>query len=681
MDFHEIKNRSTHLVKKYIQKKVAKAILLLLKKLALKLVALIMKAFLAAMTALVTVLGLPVVIVLAILIIIGGAMFMLAPSLGLIDDDSPISQQELRTELQSLIVNSSSVPNYRPPFELVSSIDMMRIIQEDKNPWEVNFKPIVTTLAPDLTYQDYLDTYEIKTVTTETYEVTHYETVIETYIEIETYQKLELVPYTVIDWIPVYGWIERLDCDNDYCWIKREWGIIRHDRVERKEYREEIVTKTREVKKQREVIVPVTETVTEVDTKIKEEKQTVTFLKTAHAWNRYETFYYKENELNNSFELIDTKVEGNKKVETFKRKTKEWVFDGKDFIHDYTKFDQSLTDLDLEESAVRLLVEALKENNIPLDGYTGSYFDIFISGGMRMMIPQEYLAVYRAAEKVYDVGWNYLAAIHYVETKFSTVKMVSSVGAIGPMQFMPCTFVGWAHPTCGGLGKGNISDAELIDPAVIAKYGGYGVDANNDGKSDPWDLEDSVFSAANLLNDNGFSTDKRRAIRSYNHSDRYVADVLHYAELFKSTQGAIPPVSSGTFTRPAIGPITSDYGPRWGSFHHGVDIGRGAEVVPIVAAADGTVSRSYYSSSYGETIFIEHIINGERWETVYAHMASGSRRVQVGEKVQKGQIIGIMGTTGRSTGIHLHFEIHTDGGWNINKSNSISPTKSGLIEW
>src|SRR5690606_31733275 len=87
---------------------------------------------------------------------------------------------------------------------------------------------------------------------------------------------------------------------------------------------------------------------------------------------------------------------------------------------------------------------------------------------------------------------------------FSTMEtMVSPVGAEGHMQFMPCSFVGWSHPTCGGLGKGEIPEEEKTDPEVIKKYNGYGVDANGDGKADPWDIEDAIFSAANYLADHG----------------------------------------------------------------------------------------------------------------------------------------------------------------------------------
>jgi murein DD-endopeptidase MepM/ murein hydrolase activator NlpD len=245
---------------------------------------------------------------------------------------------------------------------------------------------------------------------------------------------------------------------------------------------------------------------------------------------------------------------------------------------------------------------------------------------------------------------------------------------------MPCTWTGWGYPSCGGVGKGNIPKSDLTNLSIIAKYKGYGVDANSDGKADPFQLEDAIYSTAHYLNKSGFSSNIKKAVRAYNHSDKYVADVVHYAELFVSTEGAIPPITPGTFTRPATGPLTSDYGPRSGGMHYGIDIGKRANVVPIVAAANGTVSKSYVSKSYGETIFIKHIVDGQQWETVYAHMISGSRRVKEGEQVKKGQVIGLMGSTGQSTGPHLHFEIHK-GGWTQSKSNAVSPTKSGLIKW
>ncbi len=124
---------------------------------------------------------------------------------------------------------------------------------------------------------------------------------------------------------------------------------------------------------------------------------------------------------------------------------------------------------------------------------------------------------------------------------------------------------------------------------------------------------------------------------------------------------------SGSFLFPTEGIITSKTGPRWGKEHAGLDIAK-AGTVPVVAAANGTVLRSYYSSSYGNVVYLTHYINGQLYTTVYAHMKS--RLVDSGETVTKGQQLGYQGNTGRSTGQHLHFELH-QGEWNSSKSNAI----------
>ncbi|MEH7012071.1 peptidoglycan DD-metalloendopeptidase family protein [Neobacillus niacini] len=130
------------------------------------------------------------------------------------------------------------------------------------------------------------------------------------------------------------------------------------------------------------------------------------------------------------------------------------------------------------------------------------------------------------------------------------------------------------------------------------------------------------------------------------------------------------PVTSGAFTLPANGTFTSGFGGRWGSTHYGIDIANRAAGVPIWAAADGVVIQSYYSSSYGNVVFIAHSVNGQTYTTVSAHMET--RFVSSGAVVKKGQQIGIMGNTGDSTGKHLHFELHR-GEWNNSKSNAINP--------
>ncbi|WP_309091158.1 peptidoglycan DD-metalloendopeptidase family protein [Domibacillus sp.] len=133
---------------------------------------------------------------------------------------------------------------------------------------------------------------------------------------------------------------------------------------------------------------------------------------------------------------------------------------------------------------------------------------------------------------------------------------------------------------------------------------------------------------------------------------------------------ATPADAGGMFMRPAEGTFTSGYGIRSLGDHKGIDIAN-SESVPIVAAADGVVSRSYYSDSYGNAIFISHSINGQIYTTVYAHL---SERVVQGGSVSKGQVIGYMGNTGRSYGQHLHFEIHK-GPWTLGKENAVDPAQ------
>jgi hypothetical protein len=132
-------------------------------------------------------------------------------------------------------------------------------------------------------------------------------------------------------------------------------------------------------------------------------------------------------------------------------------------------------------------------------------------------------------------------------------------------------------------------------------------------------------------------------------------------------QGAERSISSQTsdWFFPAKGIISDVFDSR-GGVHKGIDIA-GNYHTPIYAVDQGTVTRSYRSSSYGNVVFIHHS-NG--FETIYAHL--DERMVRKGEKVYKGEEIGLMGNTGNSTGNHLHFEVH-NGKWTISKENAIDP--------
>lgn len=116
---------------------------------------------------------------------------------------------------------------------------------------------------------------------------------------------------------------------------------------------------------------------------------------------------------------------------------------------------------------------------------------------------------------------------------------------------------------------------------------------------------------------------------------------------------------------PTDGVITDTYGTRAGK-HYGIDIAGGYRS-PIHSVDAGIVTKSYYSNTYGHVVFVKHPNN---LETVYAHLRK--RNVQEGQRINQGEIIGEMGNTGRSSGVHLHFEIHKFA-WTINKQNAINP--------
>ncbi len=118
-------------------------------------------------------------------------------------------------------------------------------------------------------------------------------------------------------------------------------------------------------------------------------------------------------------------------------------------------------------------------------------------------------------------------------------------------------------------------------------------------------------------------------------------------------------------SRPSLWPTTGDVTSRFGSrnspggigsnFHPGIDIANSVGT-PIIATADGTVVASGWSSGYGETIEIDH---GNSITTLYGH--NSQLVVRTGQSVKKGQLIAYLGSTGYSTGPHLHYEVRVNG--------------------
>ena len=114
--------------------------------------------------------------------------------------------------------------------------------------------------------------------------------------------------------------------------------------------------------------------------------------------------------------------------------------------------------------------------------------------------------------------------------------------------------------------------------------------------------------------------------------------------------------ASQSFIWPTKGVFTSGYGWRWGRMHKGIDIANNVGT-PIFAAKDGVIAFAGWSSGYGYLVEMAH---GDGSSTRYAH--NSRLLVKKGQMVPQGTRISLMGSTGRSTGPHLHFEIRRPGG-------------------
>ncbi len=259
----------------------------------------------------------------------------------------------------------------------------------------------------------------------------------------------------------------------------------------------------------------------------------------------------------------------------------------------------------------------------------------------------------------------------------STLRMLANTGAYPESAGFPNDGVGSDHDSLGlfqmrpASGWGTV--AELMDPEYQARAFFGGPSGPNAGS--PRGLLD--IAGWHLL-DPGATA---QAVEVSAYPDRYqnyqpVADSILTA--MTRAQPASPagsgptvpetsriafPLPAGTYTNTdSFGWRTDPYsGER--RFHSGSDLAAPAGT-QILAVADGVVSFAGQRSTYGGLITIEHMIGGERVASYYAHMYEDGIHVAPGDSVTAGQHIGDVGSAGKSTGPHLHVEIHPGGAGN-----------------
>jgi murein DD-endopeptidase MepM/ murein hydrolase activator NlpD len=216
-------------------------------------------------------------------------------------------------------------------------------------------------------------------------------------------------------------------------------------------------------------------------------------------------------------------------------------------------------------------------------------------------IPPFLLPIYQACGTEYGIPWEVLASINKIETAFGTNLNVSSAGAVGWMQFLPSTWATW------------------------------GVDANGDGRKDPYNPVDAICAAARYLKASGGSGDLYNAILAYNHADWYAQEVLTYARAYGKlpsnlvgsltglTEGAHFPVAADAryaddiSTRAALSKATPKQRAAYGNAaevvsssptRRGIDIFAAAGA-PVVAVNDGVIRKLGRTKRLGRYIVLE----------------------------------------------------------------------------
>jgi murein DD-endopeptidase MepM/ murein hydrolase activator NlpD len=193
--------------------------------------------------------------------------------------------------------------------------------------------------------------------------------------------------------------------------------------------------------------------------------------------------------------------------------------------------------------------------------------------------------------------------------------------------------------------KHRVKSAGVADAAAIAPLAGS-MDSSDESYYKSID-------AFNALRSSAMSGTVMRPLSNFGGFGRSSGD------LFGGGSGTVDLAAYVPTLWPIMGPVTSSFGQREdpilgngeGEFHTGIDISA-PNGVPIRATGDGTVKLAEMSNGYGREVVIDH---GHGVETVYGHMSGFA--VVAGQEVARGQVIGFVGHSGRTTGSHLHYEV------------------------
>jgi len=263
-------------------------------------------------------------------------------------------------------------------------------------------------------------------------------------------------------------------------------------------------------------------------------------------------------------------------------------------------------------------------------------------------IPPFLLPIYQAAGVQYGIHWQVLAAINEIESDYGRNLNVSSAGALGWMQFMPAT---WAK---------------------------YGLDANGDGKRDPYNPVDAIFSAARYLKAAGGDTYIRQSIFAYNHAGWYVNSVLLRARLISALPDSL--VSSLTGLTQGRPPVPAPYKVQLLKPNVGVNVEAPAGTAAI-AVQDGRVSRIGFSRRLGHFVQLVDVYGNTY---TYGHLGTIAQFYPVPkpQKVSAAHVARELHLT-NSSGLpvlhDVHHSAHTPPALDLGASRSVTQTPPVML--
>lgn len=202
-------------------------------------------------------------------------------------------------------------------------------------------------------------------------------------------------------------------------------------------------------------------------------------------------------------------------------------------------------------------------------------------------------------------------------------------------------------------GKGSTASGPVLPDASTTDTAGIASSDNIGGPTLPDAAAASVVSRASI-------SEARSALGMLGQIDLKMGDQTESLEEVRSALSeSMAYISAKPEGIPAFGYISSRFGYRNTMFgvdsHTGYDIA-GRYGLPITATADGTVIFAGWAGTYGNMVQIEHLYG---WSTIYGHCSKLT--VKLGDRVKRGEVIGFMGSTGKSTGPHVHYEIRING--------------------